>query len=228
MRVLDPSRDPVGRPRSNDLIVEAVAVQGGETDIAGEKTAFARIVMTGVDLHKPHVHAPAPRRQEAAVLKLDDAAALAAGLRDVVNSIVRSLPTPAVPAVGIWSWTSEPLRDWDLLVARASANGEALPAATGTASTVRVDFTGTLVQGLTSADPTVHVQGAIFSGPQQVQSLVSSLRKVVRSALEQRRLEIYVSAQESLPALSTDRSLEPLPHGFGNRAGLRTIGRYGS
>jgi hypothetical protein len=162
------------------------------------------------------------------VLKLDDAAALAVGLSDVVNSIVRSSPTPAVPASGIWSWTSEPLRDWDLLVARASANGEALAAATGTAATVRVDFTGTLVQGLTSADPTVHVQGAIFSGPRQVQALVSSLRKVVRSALEKRRLEIYVSMQESLPALHVDRPLDHLPHGFGNRAGLRTIGRYGS
>jgi hypothetical protein len=44
------------------------------------------------------------------------------------------------------------------------------------------------------------VQGAIFSGPQQVQALVNSLRKVVRSALQQRRVEMYVSAEESLSA----------------------------
>jgi hypothetical protein len=69
------------------------------------------------------------------------------------------------------------------------------------ASTVRVDFTGTRVRGLTAANPAVHVQGAIFSGPRQAQALVSSLRKVVRSALEQRRVEFYVSAEESLSAI---------------------------
>jgi hypothetical protein len=69
------------------------------------------------------------------------------------------------------------------------------------ASTVRVDFTGTRVRGLTAANPAGHVQGAIFSGPRQAQALVSSSRKVVRSALEQRRVEFYVSAEESLSAI---------------------------
>jgi hypothetical protein len=142
----------------------------------------------------------APRRQEIAVLKLDDAAALAAGLHDVVDRIVRSTPTPAVPASGTWSWTSAPPFDEDLLVAQASANGAAVPELTGMASTVRVDFTGTLVQGLAAANPAVQVQGAIFSGPRQAQALIASLRKVVRSALQQRRVEVYLSAEESLPA----------------------------
>ena len=185
--------------RRDDLIVKAVVVQGGEAEIGGVKTAFARIVMTGVDLQYVKVDDRAPRRQEIAVLKLDDAAALAAGLHEVVDRIVRSTPTPAVPARGNWSWTSIPPLDEDLLVAQARAKAAAVLAGAGMASTVRVDFTGTLVHRLTSANPAVHEQGAIFSGPRQAQALVSSLRKVVRSALEQRRVEMYVSAQESLP-----------------------------
>ena len=197
---LDHSKARVVGPRREDLIVKAVSVQGGEAEIGGEKTAFARIVMTGVGLQHVSAEDPVPRRQEIAVLKLDDAAALAAGLRDVVDRIVRSTPTPAVPASGCWSWTSAPPLDEDLLVAQASANSAAIPAPTGIASTVRVDFIGSLVHGLTLANPAVHVQGAIFSGPRQVQALVSSLRKVVRSALEQRRVETYVSAERSFSA----------------------------
>ena len=200
MSELDQSDTPVVGSRRDDLVVKAVVVQGGEAHIGGEKTAFARIVMSGVGLQHVKLDGQAPRRQEIAVLKLDDAAALAAGLHEVVDRIVRSTPTPAVPASGNWSWTSAPPLDEDLLVAQANAKGAAVPAVTGMTSTVRVDFTGTLVHRLALANPAVHVQGAIFSGPQQVQALVNSLKKVVRSALEQRRVEMYVSAQESLPA----------------------------
>ena len=182
----------------DDIIVRAVLVQGGEADIGGEKTAFARIVMSGVGVQQVKVDDQAPRREEIAVFKLDDAAAFADGLHEVVDRIVRSTPTPSVPALGNWSWTSAPPLDEDLLVAQASANGAAVLAVTGMTSTVRVDFTGTPVQGLTVANPVVHVQGAIFSSPRQAQALVSSLRKVVRSALEQRRVENYVSAAKSL------------------------------
>jgi len=199
-RELDHSDDQdVARSR-DDIIVKAVMVQGGEADIGGEKTAFARIVMSGVGVQQVKVDDHAPRRQEVAVLKLDDAAAFADGLHEVVDRMVRSTPTPAVPAMGNWSWTSAPPLDEDLLVAQVSTDGAAVPAVTGMTSTVRVDFTGTLVQGLTVANPAVHVQGAIFSGPRQAQALVSSLRKVVRSALEQPRVENYVSAAASLSA----------------------------
>jgi hypothetical protein len=200
MSKLNQSNAVVVRSRRDDLVVKAVVVQGGEAEIAGEKTAFARIVMSGVGLQHVKLDGQAHRRQEIAVLKLDDAAALAAGLHKVVDRIVRSTPTPAVPAIGNWSWTYAPPLDEDLLVAQASAKGAAVPAVTGMTPTVRVDFTGTLVQGLASANPQVHVQGAIFSHPQQVQALVNSLRKLVRSALQQRRVEMYVSAQESPPA----------------------------
>jgi hypothetical protein len=185
------------RPR-DDIIVKALAVQGGEADIGGERTAFARIVMTGIGVRQAEVDDRAQRRQESAVLRIDDAAALADGLHDVVDRIVRSTPTPAVPAIGNWSWTSVPPLDEDLLVAMVSANGAAAPAPTGMSSTVRLDFTGTLVHGLAAANPAVHVQGAIFSGPRQAQALASSLRKVVRAALEQRLVEIYVSAASDL------------------------------
>jgi len=193
-RELDHSEAQEPACSRDDIIVKAVTVQGGEADIGGEKMAFARIVMSGVDVRQVTVDDHAPRRQEVAVLKLDDAAAFADGLHEVVDRIVRSTATPAVPALGNWSWTSTPLLDADLLVAQASADGAAVPAVTGMTSTVRVDFTGTLVQGLTMQNPAVHVQGAILSGPRQAQALVSSLRKVVRSALEQGRVENYVSA----------------------------------
>ncbi len=199
MGELDESDARLAGDLREDLIVKAVLVQGGEAEIGGEKTAFARIVMTGVGPNHVKVDR-APWRQETAVLKLDDAAALAAGLRDVVDRIVRSTPTPAAAASGNWSWTSTPPLGEDLLVAQASAKSTAVAAGAGMTPTVRVDFTGTLVHGLASADPAVHVQGAIFSGPHQVQVLVNSLKKVVRSALQQRRVEIYVSAQQSVPA----------------------------
>ncbi|MGD0286219.1 MAG: hypothetical protein ABSC31_07565 [Acidimicrobiales bacterium] len=43
----------------------------------------------------------------------------------------------------------------------------------------------------------------IFSAPHLAQVLVNSLRKVVRSALEQRRVEFYMSARVSLPRSSS-------------------------
>ena len=185
--------------RREDLIVKAVVVHGGEAEIAGAKTAFARIVMTGVGLQQVKVEDRPPRRQEIAVLKLDAAAALAAGLREAVDRIVRSTPTPAVAFSGNWSWTHRPPSDEDLLVAEVRADTTAAVSPTGTASSIRVDFTGTPVHALTAEDPPVHVLGAVFTAPHLAQVLVNSLRKVVRSALEQGRVETYVSARESLP-----------------------------
>jgi len=187
--------------RRGDLLVKAVSVQGGESDIGGEKMAFARIVMSGVGLESSGLGAEAPRRREIAVLKLADAEQLAAGLHDVLNLMARSAPTPPAPAMGIWSWTTEPPFGDDLLVAETNANGTAIAAQGVVTPTVRVDFTGTSVQALASPNPLVQVQGAIFSGPRQVRVLISSLRKVVRSALEQRRVEVYVSAEQSLSAV---------------------------
>ena len=195
---LKPELDHSGAPElarsHDDLIVKAVMVQGGEADIGGEKTAFARIVMTGVGVQQVKVDDHAPRRQEIAVLKIDDAAALAAGLHDVVDRIVRSTATPTIATSGSWSWTSTPPLGEDLLVVQVSADATVIAATTGMASTVRVDFTGIPVQGLRAETPPVQVLGVTFSAPHLAQVLVKSLRKVVRSALEQRRVEFYVSA----------------------------------
>ena len=134
------------------------------------------------------------------MLKLDDAAALAESLREAVDRLVRATPTPAVRLSGNWSWTHMPPLGEDLLVAQVRADTTAAISPTGTASTVRVDFTGTPVHSLRPEGPTVHVLGAIFSGPHLAQVLVNSLRKVVRSALEQRRVESYVSQRDPLSA----------------------------
>jgi hypothetical protein len=187
----------VVRSRRDDLVVKAFIVQGGEAEIAGEKAAFARIVMSGVS----NLDSDAARRQEIAVLMIDDAAALAAGLHDVLDRIVRSTATPAVATSGSWSWTSTPPLGEDLLVVQASADGTVIAATTGMASTVRVDFTGMPVQGLSAEDPPVQVLGVTFSAPHLAQVLVNSLRKVVRSALQQRRVEVYVSPRAALSGI---------------------------
>jgi hypothetical protein len=200
MRALDQLDAVVVRSRRDDLVVKAVMVQGGEAEIAGEKAAFARIVMSGVSPEHANLNGQAPRRQEIAVLKIDDAASLAAGLHDVVDRIVRSMATPAIAASGSWSWTSTPPLGKDLLVVQARADTAAVLSPTGTAPTARVDFTGMPVQGLTSEDPPLLVLGAVFAAPRLAQVLVNSLRKVVRSALEQRRLEVYMSPRDSSSA----------------------------
>ena len=189
-RELDHCEAPELARSRDDLVVKAVIVQGGEAEIAGEKSAFARIVMSGVG----NLDSDAARRREIAVLKIDDAAAFADGLHDVVDRIVRSTATPTIAASGSWSWTSTPPLGEDLLVVRAKAHGTVIVATAGMASTVRVDFTGLPVQSLTAETPPVQVLGVTFSAPHLAQVLVKSLRKVVRWALEQQRVEFYVSA----------------------------------
>jgi hypothetical protein len=186
-------------PRPEDLLVKSLNVLGGEAESGADKTAFARVVMSGVELGNARGARPLPR-EEAVVLKLEDAVKLAAELRGLLNALVRSTPTPDVPASGTWSWTRVPPLAEDLLVTRASAKGTAVSLAGGVRFTVRVDLTGSLMRELCSASPPLHARGAIFSGARQIQTLVSSLRKVVCSALEQQRTEIYQSAVEAVSA----------------------------
>ena len=200
-RVLDPLENRAVRPQRDDLFVKAVSVQGGESDIDGEKTAFARIAMSGIGLSNSVTNSQAPRRQEIAVLKLSEAEDLAAQLGELLSFMARSTPTPATPAMGLWAWRSDPLLDDDLLVAQASAGATAIRAAGQVIPTIRVEFTGIPVEGLASANPPIRVQRVVFSGPRQVQSLISSLKKVVRSALEQRRTDVYIPTDQPMPAL---------------------------
>ncbi len=190
------------RPRPDDLFVKAISVQGGEANIGGKRTPFARIVMTGVELRHATADPHTLRRQEGAVLKLEHAASFAAELRRILNDMVRASRTPTVPSAGTWSWTSVPLSAEDIMVTQVTASGTAVALVAGPTPTVRVDFMGTLVHGLTSSNPALHVQGAVFSGPRQVQALISSLRKVVDSALERQRRDAYVAAGERQTALA--------------------------
>src|SRR5271166_1765611 len=89
-------------PVLDDLLVSAVSVQGGESEIGGITTSFARIVMSGVGSGMTGIGsgssiagAEAPRRQRAAVLELTDADQLATDLQDVVSLMAESLRTPA-------------------------------------------------------------------------------------------------------------------------------------
>ena len=134
------------------------------------------------------------------MLKLEHAAAFAAELGAVMDSMVRATPTPTVRSSGTWSWMGTPPHADDILVKEAVADETAVPFASGGRPSIRVDFTGILVHALGWSDPPVHVRGAVFSSPRQVQALTSSLKKVVISALAQRRLEVYVAADEPLTA----------------------------
>jgi len=179
--------------RPDDLFVRALSVQGGEATIGAEKTAFARIIMTGVNFRDLGSSRPVARRQESALLRFKDAASFAAELREIMSHLARATPTPIPPASGTWSWTSGLPHAGELLVAEANANRAGIPSKGQVEPTVRVDFVGTFIRGLHSRKPSLHVQGAVFSGPRQVQALISSLKKVVRSHLEPRRVEHYVS-----------------------------------
>lgn len=193
------------RLQREDLVVKAVSVQGGEAEIEGEKTAYARILMSGIACYNGRSEAPATRRRQA-VLTVAQVGGLVEGLGDVLNAIARATPTPLAPAMGPWAWTSDPLSNEDLLVVETEASGISMPGPRGMSPTVRVDFIGTSVGALASSLPAVHVHGAIFAGPRQVQTLISSLKKVVRSALEERRVEAYVSSDRAFMSVTSSYS----------------------
>jgi hypothetical protein len=189
----------------DDLLVSAVSVQGGESDIGGAPTDFARIVMSGVGSGMTGIGsgssiagAEAPRRQRAAVLELAAAEQLATELQTVVSLMAESLRTPTPTAMGIWSWRSEPLLDDDLMVRDVDVCTTAIRDVSRVTPAIRLKFTGSSLRQLSSSYPSVHVQGAIFAGPRQVQALVSSLKKVVRSSLQRRCVEVYLPERTAL------------------------------
>lgn len=192
-------------PVFDDLLVSAVSVQGGESDIGGVTADFARIVMSGVGSGMTGIGsgssiagAEAPRRQRAAVLELAAAEQLAIDLQTVVSLMAESLHAPTPTAMGIWSWRSEPLLDDDLVVAGVDVCSTAIRDVSRVTPAIRLKFTGRSIRQCSSGDPSIHVQGAIFAGPRQVQALVSSLKKVVRSSLQRRRVEIYIPERTAL------------------------------
>lgn len=196
-RALDP------RLRTDDLYVRAIRVQGGVASLEGETKAFARVVMTGVSLRQLAAGATGPRRQESAVLELNHAASCVAELRRILNEMVRSTPTPVLPAAGTWSWTSLAPSPEDIFVTRLTASGTELALGGGVMPTVRVELAGRPVGALASPVAPLRLQGAVFANDRQVWALVASLRKVVDSALERRRLELYMAAGSQLSATGT-------------------------
>jgi hypothetical protein len=196
--MLSPRSEFSGEPLAwsrDDMVVKVVSVQGGEAHIDGQTAAFARIVMSGNGLGERDPDVVALGRQVSVVLTLEIAQELVNVLDQIVNRIVRSSPTPTVRASGNWSWTTHPPQDEDLSAVAVSAKGVALKRGGEATPTVQVDFAGTLVTGLSSTERTCHVQGAVMSNVRQAQTLASSLKKFVRSALAKQRVEVYVTPE---------------------------------
>lgn len=106
---------------SEDLLVTSLSVQGGEAVIGDEKTAFARILMSGMRLQNMQLPVHRVKTRQVTLLKLDLAEELAEGLREIMNHWARSSPTPVLPARGTWSWHSQPLPSDDILVSEVKA-----------------------------------------------------------------------------------------------------------
>ena len=198
-RALDP------RLRTDDLYVRAIRVQGGVASLEGETKAFARVVMTGVSLRQLAAGAAGPRRQESAVLELNHAASCVAELRRILNEMVRSTPTPVLPAAGTWSWTSlAPSPRGHLRHPADRQRHRACARRRGRCRRFGWSFAGRPVRRpcvarsrrCASKVPSSQID-------RQVQALVASLRKVVDSALERRRLELYMAAGSQLSATGT-------------------------
>jgi len=187
---------------SRDLLVTALSIQGGEAEIAGERTAFARVIISGVPLQNMKVSSERSPTRQAVVLTLEVAEELIVRLRDIMNLWARSSPTPILPARGIWSWTSEPPPGEDILVSDIKADREQINAGANATPIVRLDFNGTLVGSLGSGAPPARMPGAVFTVPRHVQSLIGSLKKCTSALRPQAELQFLGF---SLPSLEATR-----------------------
>jgi hypothetical protein len=197
---------------SEDLLVTSLSIQGGEAAIAGKRTAFARVIISGVPLEDMKVSSSKPPTRQAAVLKLDTADELILRLREIMNSWARSSPTPILPARGIWSWTSEPPPRQDILVSQITAERQEITAGSGATPIVRLDFNGTFVGDLSSSVAPARMPGAIFTVPRHVQSLISSLKKCTLALRPEAELQFLGFSLPSLEASSRDMLQSACPH----------------
>jgi len=193
---------------AEDLIVTSLSVQGGEAVIAGERAAFARILMCGIRLAHFNTSSEQTPTRQVAVLKLDVAEELIAGLHEIMNLWARSSPTPVVPARGIWSWTSEAPPGDDIFVTQVKAGGEEIRTADQSTPIIRLDFTGILLKASTTDPEPVRMPGAIFTVPRHVQALISSLKKCTLALRPETELRFLGF---SIPSLEADSpgSLQP-------------------
>ncbi len=202
-------------PRSpEDLFVTSLSVQGGETIIDREKTAFVRILLAGLRLE--NMTAANERRpvRQVTVLNLEVAEDLLTGLREIMNGWARSSRTPVLPARGVWSWMSGPLPGDDILVTKAMVAGEEIHRAGQVTPIIRLDFRGKLLKDAASTHlPPSRMPGAIFSVPRHVQALISSLKKCILTLRPQTDLQYIGFAIPSLepPAWGSLQASGPQP-----------------
>ena len=136
------------------------------------------------------------------MLKLSEAEDLAAQLNELLSFMARSTPTPAAPAMGLWAWRSDPLLDDDLLVAAGERRRHGHPSGRAGDPDDPCGVHRHPCGGPCSRQPTDPGSAGRLQWPAaQVQSLISSLKKVVRSALEQRRTDVYIPTDQPTPAL---------------------------
>ncbi len=190
------------RGASEDLLVTSLSIQGGEAVIAGERTAFARVIISGVPLENMKVSSAKPPMRQAAVLTLEIADELILRLREIMNMWARSSPTPILPARGIWSWTSEPPPGEDILVSEIKADREEIAAGSSATPIVRLDFNGTFVGAVSSGVTPARMPAAVFTVPRHVQSLISSLKKCTVALRPQAELQFLGFSLPSLEASS--------------------------
>jgi len=209
---IDPSAFPLIQDTGEDLLVTSLSVQGGETLIAGEKTAFARILLSGLRLENMTVSSERRLARQVTVLKVDVAQELLIGLREIMNLWARSTRTPVLPARGVWSWMSGPLPDDDILVTHVRVAGEAIRQADLVTPIIRLDFRGVVLSGLAASGlPPRRMPGAVFTVPRHVQALISSLKKCLLTLRPQTDVQYLSFAMPSLepPAQGSLTSLPP-------------------
>jgi hypothetical protein len=189
-------------------------VQGGFVTVADTAMPFVRIGMAGVPLDELEPGSRPQQRAMGAVLNLDQAEELAAGLRAMMAHEPWGVAALATPARAIWTETSQ-LAQGDMLIAdlRASITGGE------TVRLVRMDFTGVWLGGTTADDRQLYNQSALFPDPVQLCSLISSVKKCAKairagSAKATQSQDVQVSpATDEGPAVAIEPAEPPVPDG---------------
>jgi hypothetical protein len=200
----DPTAALPLKDTSEDLLVTSLSVQGGEALIGSEKSAFARILLSGLRLENTTLSEDRRPARQVAVLKLDVAHELLVGLREIMNSWARSTPTPVVPARGVWSWMSGPLPGDDILVTHVKTGGEQIRKGDQVTPIIRLDFMGTPLEHSSLDVAPSPMPGAVFSVPRHVQALISSLKKCILALRPQTELQYLGFAMTALDGSEPD------------------------
>ncbi|MGD0943134.1 MAG: hypothetical protein ABR972_02510 [Acidimicrobiales bacterium] len=178
--IVVPPESPEFHVLGDDLLVHAVAVQGGEVAVAEQATPFVRIGMIGVPVAELDSGLRMAQRGIGAVLNPDQADELAFGLRAIMAREPWGAAALANPARALWTETSE-LSQGDMLLANVTASSAELHFGGETVQLVRLDLTGVWLGESSSEDRPLHVQGALFPDAGQLSALISSLKKCAKA-----------------------------------------------